>query len=67
MAKYLVKELSFVGSALVQPGTIVDYDPPEGTTVSSNLELVKKKRGAAAEDAAGEPTGTGIEPAVEQN
>jgi hypothetical protein len=40
MAKYLVKELSFINNALVSAGETVDYDPPEGTTVSSNLELV---------------------------
>jgi hypothetical protein len=41
MAKYLVKEESFINNAIVQPGVEVDYDPPAGTTVSSNLELVE--------------------------
>lgn len=53
MAKYLVKELSFINNSLVPAGEVIDYDPPEGTTISSNLEAVKK--GRAARDAAPEP------------
>jgi hypothetical protein len=50
VAKYLVKELSFINNSLVPAGEVIDYDPPEGTTVSANLEPVKK--GKAAKDAA---------------
>jgi hypothetical protein len=48
--KYLVKETSFVNNTLVQAGEIVEYDLPEGTTISSNLEPVK--RGKTTKDAA---------------
>lgn len=50
--KYLVKELSFVEGVLVQPGTVVDYDLPEGTTVSANLEPYKEPKGRKAADSA---------------
>lgn len=38
MAKYLVKEKSAVDNAVVEAGTVVDYTPPKGVTVSENLE-----------------------------
>jgi hypothetical protein len=58
VAKYLVKELSFINNSLVPAGEVIDYDPPEGTTVSANLEPVKK--GKAAKDAA--PDSANLEP-----
>lgn len=45
MAKFLVKETSYINHKLVPAGEIVEYDPPEGTTISSNLELVKRGKG----------------------
>lgn len=59
MAKYLVKELSFINNSLVPAGEVIDYDPPEGTTISSNLEPVKKAK--AAGDTAPKP-GAGADP-----
>jgi hypothetical protein len=53
--KYLVKETSFINGAVVQAGETVDYDLPEGTTVSSNLELV-------TEDPGDKPKGKGKAP-----
>jgi hypothetical protein len=56
VAKYLVKEKSLVNSSIVEAGTVVEYDPPEGVTTSSNLELVteepseKKGKGKRAKD-----------------
>jgi hypothetical protein len=53
VAKFLIKEVSYINGAIAQPGETVDYDLPEGTTVSSNLELVtedtdeKQKRKSA--------------------
>jgi hypothetical protein len=55
--RYLVKELSYINGGLAQPGAIVDYDPPKGTTVSSNLEPYKGKAPAAADEAAGDGAG----------
>lgn len=52
MAKYLVKEKSFINDVIVEAGQIIDYTPPEGVTVSSNLELVKGKK---AQQAAPDP------------
>jgi hypothetical protein len=40
MAKYLVKETSYINNMLAQAGDIVDYEVPEGTTISKNLEPV---------------------------
>jgi hypothetical protein len=59
VAKYLVKELSFINNSLVPAGEVIDYDPPEGTTVSANLEPVKK--GKAAKDA-GTTVSANLEP-----
>jgi len=42
MPKYLVKEKSVVNNEVVEAGTVVDYTPPEGTTVSENLEPYKE-------------------------
>lgn len=55
MAKYLVKELSFVNGALVQAEETVNYDPPEGTTVSSNLELVTEEPDDKPKKKSGKP------------
>jgi len=38
MGKYLVKEKSAVDNAIVEAGTVVEYTPPKGVTVSENLE-----------------------------
>lgn len=43
MPKYLVKQKSYVNGAIAEEGDIVDYTPPEGTIVSTNLEPVKGK------------------------
>lgn len=48
MAKYLVKERSFIGNSIVEPGTVIDYD---GDT-HPNLEAADK----AAEKAKTERT-----------
>lgn len=48
MPKFLVKEESYINGAIVQPGDVIDYDPPEGTTISGNLEPVKGKRATQA-------------------
>jgi len=49
MPKYVAKEKSAVDNAIVEAGDVVDYTPPEGVTVSSNLEPYKEK-GHAAEN-----------------
>jgi hypothetical protein len=49
MAKYIVKELSYINGSLVQPGETVDYDGE----ASANLEPVKTRRGKVAETAEG--------------
>ena len=53
MAKHLVKEKSFVNGAIVEAGAIVDYDPPEGVTVSANLELIPEEPAEPASPAKG--------------
>jgi hypothetical protein len=45
MAKYLVKEKSVVNGMIAEEGSIVDYTPPEGVTVSPNLEPYKDPAG----------------------
>ncbi len=50
MPKYLVKETSYINGAIVEPGQYVDYTPPDGTTVSGNLELVDPKKSAKSAD-----------------
>jgi hypothetical protein len=42
MAKYLVKEKSVINNQIYEAGTVVDYTPPEGVTVSANLEPYKE-------------------------
>jgi hypothetical protein len=42
MAKYLVKEKSVVNNQIYEAGAVVDYTPPEGVTVSANLEPYKE-------------------------
>jgi hypothetical protein len=42
MAKYLVKQKSVVNGQVAEEGSIVDYTPPEGVTVSPNLEPYKE-------------------------
>jgi hypothetical protein len=42
MAKYLVKEKSVVNGQVVEEGAVIDYTPPEGVTVSANLEPYKE-------------------------
>jgi hypothetical protein len=50
MAKYLVKQKSVVNGQVAEEGSIVDYTPPEGVTVSANLEPYKDP-GESAEPA----------------
>ena len=40
MPKYRVVEQSFIDNHIVEVDQIITYDPPEGTTIGSNLELV---------------------------
>lgn len=50
MALYKVLQDSFINGAFVVAGSVVDYDPPEGTEIADNLELAAvdgRKRGAA--------------------
>ena len=37
MAKYTVMERSFIDNHLREEGEVIEYDPPEGTTVGGNL------------------------------
>lgn len=41
MAQYRVKAQSFINDTIVEEGTTIEYNPPEGTTISSNLEAVE--------------------------
>lgn len=40
MARYKVLEKSFINDRIVEEGDEIDYDPPEGTEVSENLECL---------------------------
>ena len=54
MARYIVNEKSYIDGRIVEAGDEIEYNPPEGTTVSDNLTLIEeakpnKKAAAQAE------------------
>lgn len=51
MAKYKVLDRSFVDNHLREPGEVIEYELPEGTTTGDNLELVVDEAPAPAEPA----------------
>jgi hypothetical protein len=66
MAKYLVKEKSVVNGMIAEEGSIVDYTPPEGVTVSPNLEPYKEPGGSKDPHAEGAETAPGRAPVHEE-
>jgi hypothetical protein len=40
MAKYRVIDTSFINNLMTASGSVVEYDPPTGTTIGANLQLV---------------------------
>jgi len=38
MARYRVKELSYIGDRLVEEGTIIEHEIPPGHRIDENLE-----------------------------
>lgn len=52
MAQYKVLAASFINDGLVEEGTVIEYDPPEGTEIGENLELVEGKPAKAPKAAA---------------
>lgn len=51
MAKYRVKQQSFINDMIVEEGEIIDYTPPPGTTISGNLEALEESQSDAVDDA----------------
>jgi hypothetical protein len=62
MAKYLVKQKSFVNGSVAEEGAIVDYTPPEGVTVSENLEPYTEKKDPHKGETAQEHSGHDVPP-----
>lgn len=54
MPKYRAVRKSFVDNHIREEGEVFEYTPPEGTTISDNLELVEepKKQGKGKPGAA---------------
>jgi len=48
MARYLVKELSFINGGLVQPGSVIEFDGEAG----SHMELVEEAEAPKAKKVA---------------
>ena len=60
MPKFRALKKSFVDNHIREEGEVFEYTPPEGTTISDNLELVEEpKKGAKTKqgpDAGGDLT-----------